>query len=102
MDIKNLSKEEIASYDNLLKTIVESLDINNIQFDNLVRSYNAVGNYLIEDKELKTYHPVVSPQGSLRLGTIIQPINKDDDLDVERSKLDTIYLEEQSGQTLEG
>lgn len=29
MDIKNLSQEEIASYDNLLKTIVESLDINN-------------------------------------------------------------------------
>ena len=83
MDIKNLSQEEIASYDNLLKTIVESLDINNTQFDNLVRSYNAVGNYLIEDKELKTYHPVVSPQGSLRLGTFIQPINKDDDLDVD-------------------
>lgn len=82
-DIKNLRQEEIESYDNLLKAIVESLDITETQFNNLVRSYKAVGDYLIDDKDLKPYHPVVSPQGSLRLGTIIQPINKDDDLDVD-------------------
>lgn len=79
----NLRQEEKDSYNELLETIVESLDITETQFNNLIKSYKAVGDYLVEDAELKLYHPVVSPQGSLRLGTIIQPINKEDDLDVD-------------------
>lgn len=79
----NLRQEEKDSYNELLTYIVESLDITETQFKNLIKSYKAVGDYLAVDEELKLYHPVVSPQGSLRLGTIIQPINKDDDLDVD-------------------
>ena len=79
----NLRQEEKDSYNELLETIVESLDITETQFNNLIKSYKAVGDYLVDDAELKLYHPVVSPQGSLRLGTIIQPINKEDDLDVD-------------------
>lgn len=79
----NLRQEEKDSYNELLETIVESLDITETQFNNLIKSYKTVGDYLVDDAELKLYHPVVSPQGSLRLGTIIQPINKEDDLDVD-------------------
>lgn len=67
----------------LFQILTEELDITETQFNNLVRSYGAVGEYLEKDPIFAPYHPVVSPQGSLRLGTIIQPINPDDDLDVD-------------------
>lgn len=78
-----LTAEQKQSYNELLYAIVESLDITKTQFNNLQRSYNDVGTFLKEDDVLKLYHPIVSPQGSLRLGTIIQPVFEDDDLDVD-------------------
>lgn len=81
--MNNLSQNEKDSYNELLTSIVESLDITDTQFNNLIKSYKTVGDYLADDETLKSYHPIVSPQGSLRLGTIIQPINKEDDLDVD-------------------
>lgn len=75
----NLSRE----LNELFLMLSKSLDITKTQYDNLTRSYSAVGKYLEEDPELSSYHPVITPQGSLRLGTIIQPINEEDDLDVD-------------------
>ncbi len=61
----------------------QNLDITKTQYDNLVKSYSAVGRYLEADPVFAPYHPVITPQGSLRLGTIIQPITEVDDLDVD-------------------
>ncbi len=61
----------------------QNLDITKTQYDNLVKSYSAVGRYLEADPVFAPYHPVITPQGSLRLGIIIQPITDDDDLDVD-------------------
>ena len=58
----------------------QNLDITKTQYDNLVKSYSAVGRYLEADPVFAPFHPVIPPQGSLRLGTIIQPITEDDDL----------------------
>lgn len=69
--------------DKLLVALVKTLDITKTQFDNLAKSYGAVGRFLEADPVFEPYHPVISPQGSLRLGTIIQPINEGDDLDVD-------------------
>lgn len=69
--------------DKRLKSLAIELDITKTQFDHLNTSYRAVGKYLEDDPDFKDYHPIVSPQGSLRLGTIIQPVNDDDDLDVD-------------------
>lgn len=74
---------KLSLLNRIYKVITETLSITETQFDNLVQSYGAVGRYLENDPVFAPYHPVVSPQGSLRLGTIIQPINKDDDLDVD-------------------
>ena len=79
----NLSKQEREQFINIIDALGESLDISETQYNNLVTSYNAVGNYLESDPLFAPYHPVVTPQGSLRLGTIIQPISDDDDLDVD-------------------
>ena len=78
-----LSKEQKEEFKDILETLGESLDITQTQYDNLTRSYKAVGEFLQNDPVFEPYKPIVSPQGSLRLGTIIQPINPNDDLDVD-------------------
>ena len=81
--INTFTVEKRKELNNLFQQIAEGLDITETQFNNLVRSYNAVGKYLEEDDSFKAYRPVVTPQGSLRLGTIIQPITEDGDIDVD-------------------
>lgn len=78
-----LSKEQKEEFKDILETLGESLDITPTQYDNLTRSYKAVGEFLQNDPVFDSYKPIVTPQGSLRLGTIIQPINPNDDLDVD-------------------
>lgn len=80
---RTLSKEQKEEFKDILETLGESLDITQTQYDNLTRSYKAVGEFLQNDPTFESYRPIVTPQGSLRLGTIIQPINPDDDLDVD-------------------
>lgn len=78
--IPESKKRELST---LLLHLAKNLDITKTQFENLSQSYMAVGRFLENDDQFADCHPVVSPQGSLRLGTIIQPISKDDDLDVD-------------------
>ena len=80
---QNLSAEEKEQLKVIIESLGESLDITETQYNNLVTSYNAVGSFLESDPMLAPYKPKITPQGSLRLGTIIQPINEDDDLDVD-------------------
>lgn len=81
--IETLSLAKKEEFNKLFLDIAENLDITETQFNNLTMSYNAVGKYLEDDPNFKDYHPVVTPQGSLRLGTIIQPITEDGDIDVD-------------------
>lgn len=74
---------DLDAYTKLFTALVNEISITQTQFDNLVKSYGAVGKYIEEDPRLYEYSPLVFPQGSLRLGTIIQPVGKDDDLDVD-------------------
>lgn len=74
---------EIEAYTKMLTALVNEISITETQFDNLVMSYGAVGKFLEDDPHLSGYSPIIFPQGSLRLGTIIQPLGKDDDLDVD-------------------
>ena len=81
--IETLSIRNKEELNKLFLVVAENLDITEPQFNNLKRSYNAVGKHLEEDPTFLNYHPVVTPQGSLRLGTIIQPITEDGDIDVD-------------------
>lgn len=80
---RELNEEQKEEFKDILESLGESLDITQTQYENLVKSYKAVGDYLQNDPVFESYNPIVTPQGSLRLGTIIQPINPDDDLDVD-------------------
>lgn len=81
--IKDLNFAQRNEFSNILEGMAMNLDITKTQYENLVKSYNAVGEYLQDDVHLAAYNPIITPQGSLRLGTIIQPINEEDDLDVD-------------------
>ncbi|MBQ8957349.1 MAG: hypothetical protein IJ057_02415 [Bacteroidales bacterium] len=74
--VTNLSKEQKEEFKDILETLGESLDITKEQYDNRTQSYRAVGTFLENDPAFADYKPLVTPQGSLRLGTIIQPINR--------------------------
>ncbi|MDQ1167336.1 nucleotidyltransferase [Flavobacterium sp. SORGH_AS_0622] len=74
-------KQEI---DEILDTLGENLSITETQHNAAVESYKAVGNWLTsKDSELARYDPVISPQGSFIIGTTIQSINPDDDIDLD-------------------
>ena len=68
----------------ILEKLGENLSITKSQHDAAVQSYKAVGNWLTaDDSELKPYNPEVSPQGSFLIGTIIQSVDPDGDIDLD-------------------
>ena len=79
----SMSQERKDSFNRILEELASELGITKTQYENLATSYRAVGSWLNEDETLKGYDVNVYPQGSFRLGTIIQPINEDDDLDID-------------------
>ena len=79
-----LTVEEKRKFSEILETLDETLDISESQYDAAVRSYGAVGEWLAKpESSLALYKPIIRPQGSFILGTMIKPICEDDDLDID-------------------
>lgn len=78
-----LPLEKKDSFNNIFEELASELDITKTQYNALDQSFTAVGNWLNDDAYLKFYNVNIYPQGSFRLGTIIQPISEDDDLDID-------------------
>ena len=54
------------------------------QYNAAVNSYSAVGDWLAKpESTLAPYKPIIRPQGSFMLGTMVKPINENDDLDID-------------------
>lgn len=81
--ISKLTVSQRSYFEDIFKSFCEALDITKAQYDALKTSYNAVGNHLMKDASFIGCKTIVSPQGSLRLGTIIKPISEDGDIDVD-------------------
>ena len=70
-----LTQEEKRQFSEILETLGETLDITESQYDTVVSSYKAVGEWLAElESSLAPYKPVIRPQGSFMLGTMVKPI----------------------------
>ncbi len=79
-----LTVEQKKQFSEILEELGKTLDITEAQYDAAVKSYNAVGNWLSkEDSILALFKPIIAPQGSFLLGTMIKPINETDDLDID-------------------
>lgn len=77
-------KEEILNSEKInemYEEIADELNISDAVFDSANRSYKALGEYL--DNNLEGYKVVIFPQGSTNLGTLIKPVDKSDDYDLD-------------------
>lgn len=68
----------MGRYEKFFNQIAQDLDLTDTEYNTIVGSYEAVGNFLTNSNELKKYNPEVFPQGSVRLGTVVKPLKKDD------------------------
>lgn len=80
----NMNTEQVKQFDSIFNALSESLDITETQYEAAVRSYRAVGDWLAKaDSVLVSYNPIIRAQGSFMLGTMIRPLNEQDDLDID-------------------
>ena len=68
----------MGRYEKFFNQIAQDLDLTDTEYNTIVGSYEAVGKFLTNSDELKKYNPEVFPQGSVRLGTVVKPLKKDD------------------------
>lgn len=79
-----LTQEEKKQFSEILETLGETLDITESQYNAAVSSYGAVGEWLAKpESSLAPYKPIIRPQGSFMLGTMIKPVCEEDDLDID-------------------
>jgi len=79
-----LTNEQKIQFNEIFEELGNNLDISETQHNNAVKSYQAVGSWLSkEDSLLAEYNPQILTQGSFLLGTVIKPINENDDLDID-------------------
>lgn len=79
-----ITNEMKSQFNQIFDEIGNDLDITETQFNNAVRSYKAVGSWLADSNSLLSpYKPEILPQGSFLLGTMIKPVNDNDDLDID-------------------
>ncbi|MFC2087085.1 nucleotidyltransferase [Bacteroidota bacterium] len=79
-----LTNEIKTQFNEILEELGNNLDISETQYKYAVQSYQAVGNWLADEKSiLSPYKPEILPQGSFLLGTMIKPVNDSDKLDVD-------------------
>lgn len=73
-----------ANFGNLLTKVASTLDIPNNVYEDAKRKYEEIGSWLgSEDSDLARYKPEIFVQGSFRLGTVIHPINQNDQYDID-------------------
>ncbi|MDR6763607.1 hypothetical protein J2Y38_003828 [Flavobacterium sp. 2755] len=76
-----LQKRELNEF---LDELSKELDITKSEYEAIVKSYEAVGDWLSKDtSSLINYEPKILPQGSFMLGTIVKPICDEDDIDID-------------------
>lgn len=79
-----LTNEQKTQFNEIFEELGNNLDISETQHNNAVKSYQAVGSWLSkEDSLLAKYNPQILTQGSFLLGTVIKPVNENDDLDID-------------------
>jgi hypothetical protein len=76
--------EEQKQLSKILESIAEELDIPDSKFEDAKNKYEAVGNWLGHpDCNLNECQPTIFPHGSIRLGTPVKPLGKDEyDIDL--------------------
>ena len=72
-----------SQLDDLLRTSIADFDIPNHIYQLAVARYEDLGAWLARYWDASPQDGIIYPQGSLRLGTVVQPVNERDDCDVD-------------------
>jgi len=73
-----------SDFGNLLVKAASALDILDHIYEDATLKYEDVGNWLgAESSELLRYAPEIYAQGSFRLGTVVRPMNEEDEYDID-------------------
>lgn len=68
----------------IYRHLSDALDITESQYEIAEKRYKALGEFLQEENSrLALYEPEVYPQGSFRLGTVIRPLGREDEFDLD-------------------
>lgn len=79
-----INSTQKIQFNEILELLSENLSITKTQHEAAVQSYKAVGKYLSnENSPLHKYQPYIKPQGSFIIGTTIQSIDPDGDIDLD-------------------
>jgi hypothetical protein len=77
-------EEQKQKLSKILINIADSLDIPESKYEEAVSRYKTIGEWLdADDSKLHIYHPIIYPQGSFMLGTMVKPINDGDEYDID-------------------
>ncbi len=72
------------SENNIITVLAEAIDIPDSTYDKAEQRYKDLGEWFGRDKSAcVSSDPHISPQGSFRLGTVIRPINPQDEYDLD-------------------
>lgn len=72
------------THDDVLEHIAAELDISTSRFEDAKERYESIGEWLSrKDSSLSCHQPTISPQGSILLGTVIRPLNDEEEYDVD-------------------
>lgn len=78
------SPQTTSEISKLLIKTASILDIPDHVYEDATLKYEDVGNWLnADDSEILCYNPEIYVQGSFRLGTVVRPINKEDEYDID-------------------
>lgn len=73
-----------SSSQRYIEALVEELDISEARYEQAEDSYKSLGRWLNRpDSTIAAYDPAVYVQGSFGLGTVIKPLNLDEEYDVD-------------------
>jgi hypothetical protein len=95
----------------LLEQVAKSLDIPDDVHEEAVRKYEQVGHWIEgQDATGGRREPLIYPQGSFRLGTVIRPITEKDEYDIDlvyerhlrKGSVSQEQLKEEAGEHLRG
>lgn len=79
-----MTVEQKKQLNTLLNEIGKALDVTKSEHEIITSSYEAVGYFLANDSSpLNVYDPMIRPQGSFLLGTVVRPVAEDADLDID-------------------
>ncbi|WP_313384458.1 MULTISPECIES: nucleotidyltransferase [Chishuiella] len=79
-----INENQKKQFNDLLEILSENLSITKTQHEAAVQSYVAVGKFLSNEySSLAEFQPYIKPQGSFIIGTTIQSIDEDGDIDLD-------------------